>query len=164
MTIIDFGILIIVGLAGFSCYRVGFTRSIWGVFALGMGLVIASQTWQYLALFLGKVIPNESISKWISILILIIIVTILTDTIFDRIHKVFEEGILGWLNSLLGLGIGIGTSVLIISLLLHFINPQNIEFLKDEVENSLLTSHLMEFGEEVWSFGQENVRKHLETE
>ena len=164
MTILDFAILIIVGLAGFSCYRVGFTRSIWGVFALGTGLVIANQTWQYLALFIGKVIPNDNISKWISILVLIIIVTILTDTIFDRIHKVFEEGILGWLNSLLGLAIGIGTSVLIISLLLHFINPQHIEFLKDGVENSLLASHLMEIGEEVWFFGKENVRKHLETE
>ncbi len=164
MAIIDFGILIIVGLAGFSCYSIGFTRSLWGIFALGMGLVIASQTWQYLALFIGKVILNENISQWISILILIIVVTILTDTIFDRIHKVFEEGILGWLNSLLGLGIGIGTSVLIISLLLHFINPQNLDFLRDEVENSLFTSQLMAFGEEVWFFGQENVRKHFETE
>ncbi len=164
MTVLDFCILIIVGLAGFSCYRVGFTRSIWGVFALGMGLIIASQTWQYLDLFLQKVIPNENISKWISILILIIILTILMDTVFDRIHKVFEEGILGWLNSLLGLGIGVGTSVLIISLLLHFINPQNIDFLRDEIGNSIFASHLMEFGETVWSFGQENVRKHLETE
>ena len=164
MAVLDYSILIIVGLAGFSCYSLGFTRSIWGVFALGMGLIIASQTWQYLDLFLRKVIPNENISKWISILILIIILTILMDTIFDRIHNVFEEGILGWLNSLLGLGIGVGTSVLIISLLLHFINPQNIEILRDEIGNSIFASHLMEFGEAVWSFGQENVRKHLETE
>ena len=164
MTILDIAILIIVGLAGFSCYKVGFTRSIWGVFALGVGLVIASQTWQHLAFFVGKVIPNESISKWISIFLIIIIITILTDTIFERLHKVFETGILGWLNSLLGLAIGIGTSVLIISLILHFINPQNIEFLKNEIENSLFTSQLMEFGEEVWSFGKENVKKHLEKE
>ena len=164
MTILDIAILIIVGLAGFSCYKVGFTRSIWGVFALGVGLVIASQTWQHLAFFVGKVIPNESISKWISIFLIIIIITILTDTIFERLHKVFETGILGWLNSLLGLAIGFGTSVLIISLILHFINPQNIEILKNEVENSLFASQLMEFGEEVWSFGKENVKKHLEKE
>ena len=164
MTTLDIAILIIVGLAGFSCYKVGFTRSIWGVFALGVGLVIASQTWQHLAFFIGKVIPNESISKWISIFLIIIIITILTDTIFERLHKVFETGILGWLNSLLGLAIGIGTSVLIISLILHFINPQNIEILKNEVENSLFASQLMEFGEEVWSFGKENVKKHLEIE
>ena len=135
MTKLDIALLIIVGLAGFSSYKIGFTRSIWGVFALGTGLVIASQTWQHLAFIIQKAIPNEDISKWISVIILIIVVSIVTDTIFDRIHKVFEKGILGWLNSLLGLAIGIGTSVLIISLLLYFINPQKSEFLKDEVEN-----------------------------
>ena len=38
------------------------------------------------------------------------------------------------------------------------------DFFKDEIDNSLFASHLMEFGEEVWAFGKENVKKHLDPE
>ena len=164
MTKLDIAILIIVGLAGFSCYKAGFTRSIWGVFAVGAGLVIASQFWQHLAPVIQKIIPNEGIAKWISIIALVIITSIVADMIFERIHRIFEKGILGWLNSLLGLGIGIASSVLIIALLLTFLNPYMGDFFKDEIDNSLFASHLMEFGEEVWAFGKENVKKHLDPE
>ena len=37
MTKLDIGILILVGLSGISCFRVGFTRSVWGVFVIGVG-------------------------------------------------------------------------------------------------------------------------------
>ena len=118
MTKLDIVILIIVGIAGFSCYKAGFTRSVWGAFAIGAGLIVASQFWQELAFLIQKFIVHEEIAKWISILALIIITSIVTDMIFERIHRIFEKGILGWLNSLLGLGIGIASSVLIIALLL----------------------------------------------
>lgn len=167
MTKLDIIILIIVGIAGFSCYKAGFTRSVWGVFAIGAGLVVASQLWQHLALPIQKLIPSEEVAKWISIIALIIITSIVTDIVFERIHRIFEKGILGWLNSLLGIAIGIASSVLIIALLLTFLYPHLGDFLKDEIDNSLFSSRLMEFGNEVWAFGKENVenvRKHLETE
>ena len=164
MTKLDIVILIIVGIAGFSCYKAGFTRSIWGVFAVGAGLIIASQFWQHLAIPIQKLIPNEEVAKWISIIVLVVITSIVTDTVFERVHQIFEKGILGWLNSLLGLGIGVATSALIIALLLTFLNPHLNDFFKDEIDNSLFASHLMEFGEEVWAFGKENVKKHLDPE
>ncbi len=164
MTILDIVILIIVGIAGFSCYKAGFTRSVWGVFAIGAGLIVASQLWQLLAIPIQKLIPNEEVVKWISVIVLIVITSIVTDMVFERIHQIFEKGILGWLNSLLGLAIGIASSVLIIALLLHFLNPYLSDFFKDEIENSLFASRLMELGDEVWAFGKENVKKHLETE
>ena len=164
MTILDIVILIIVGLAGFSCFKAGFTRSIWGVFALGAGLVVASQVWQEVAYYVEKVIPNEDIAKWVSIIALILVVSIVADLIFARIHSIFEKGILGWLNSAIGLGIGIASSLLILSLLLHFFKPQLSEFMSGEIEKSLIAIHLQEFGEEVWAVGKENIRKHLETE
>ena len=164
MTKLDIVILIIIGIAGFSCYKAGFTRSVWGAFAIGAGLIVASQFWQELAFLIQKFIAHEEIAKWISILALIIITSIVTDMIFERIHRIFEKGILGWLNSLLGLGIGIASSVLIIALLLTFLNPYMGDFFKGEIDNSLFASHLMEFGEEVWAFGKENVKKHLDPE
>ena len=164
MTILDFAILIIVGIAGFSCYKAGFTRSIWGVFAVGLGLVVASQFWQHLAPAIQKIITNEDIAKWISIVVLVVITAIVTDILFERIHRIFEQGILGWLNSSLGLAIGIASSVLIIALLLHFLTPYMNDFFKNEIKNSLFASRLMDLGEEVWIFGKENVKKHLETE
>ncbi|MCE2402376.1 CvpA family protein [Candidatus Poribacteria bacterium] len=164
MTKLDIVILIIVGIAGFSCYKAGFTRSVWGIFAIGAGLIVASQLWQYLALPIQKIVSNEEVTKWISIIVLIIITSIVTDAVFERIHRIFEKGILGWLNSLLGLAIGIASSILIISLLLHFLNPYLSDFFKDEIDNSLFASRLMELGDEVWAFGKENVKKHLESE
>ena len=164
MSILDIIVLILVGLAGFSCFKAGFTRSIWGVFALGVGLVVASQVWQELAYVIEKVIPQEDITKWISIVVVMLITSIIVDLIFSRIHRLFEEGILGWLNSLLGLCLGVASSVIIISLLLHFLNPQISENLSGQLENSLFASYLQEFGEEVWAFGKENVERHLEFE
>ena len=164
MSILDIVILIIVGLAGFSCYKAGFTRSVWGIFAVGAGLVVASQLWQDFAYLIENIIPHEGTAKWISIVALIIITSIITDVVFGRLHQIFEKGILGWLNSLVGLGVGIVSSVLIVSLLLHFLSSHQNDFLSDEIDNSLFASHLIEFGEEVWAFGKENVKKHLESE
>ncbi len=164
MTKLDIAILIIVGIAGFSCYKAGFTRSVWGIFALGAGLIVASQLWQHLAIPIQKFISHEEIAKWISIIVLIAITAIIVDTVFERIHQIFEKGILGWLNNLLGLAVGVASSVLIIALLLHFVNPHRNDFLKDEINNSIFASRLMDLGENVWAFGKENVKKHLEPE
>lgn len=164
MSIIDIVILIIVGLAGFSCYRVGFTRSIWGVFALGAGVVVASQGWEELAYLVEKVIPQEDVAKWVSIVALILITSIIVDLIFGRIHRLFEEGILGWLNSLIGLCIGVASSVIILSILLYILYPHISDSFANQIDNSLYSSHLLDLGEEVWAFGKENVKRHLNSE
>lgn len=164
MSIIDIIILLIVGLAGFSCFKAGFTRSIWGVFALGAGVVVASQGWNELAYLVEKVIPQEDIAKWISIVVLILITSIVVDLIFGRIHRLFEEGILGWLNSLIGLCIGVVSSVIILSLILHILYPHVSDSFANQIDNSLFASHLLELGEEVWTFGKENVKRHIESE
>ncbi len=164
MSKLDIAILIIVGIAGFSCYRAGFTRSIWGVFAIGAGLIVASQFWESLSLLIQNVITSESVAKWISIIVLIVITSIVIDTLFERIQRLFEKGILGWLNSVLGLGIGIGTSALIIAVLLYFLNPYMSEFFINEIENSVFAERLMNFGEEVWVFSKENIKKQLDLE
>lgn len=164
MSKLDIAILILIGIAGFSCYRAGFTRSIWGVFSIGAGLVVASQFWESFSLIIQKVIASESVAKWISIIVLIVITSIVIDTLFERIQRLFEKGILGWLNSVLGLGIGVATSGLIISVLLYFLNPYMSEFFLNEIENSLIAERLMNFGEEVWVFSKENIKRHLDLE
>ena len=164
MSKLDIAILILVGIAGFSCYRAGFTRSIWGIFAIGAGLVVASQFWQSLSILIQKVIASESVAKWVSIILLIVITSIVIDALFERIQRIFEKGILGWLNSVLGLGIGIATSGLIIAVLLYFLNPYMSEFFINEIENSFFAERLMNFGEQIWVFGKENIEKHLDLE
>lgn len=164
MSKLDIAIFIIVGIAGFSCYRAGFTRTIWGVFAIGAGLVVASQFWEAVSILIQKVIVSESVAKWISIILLIVITSIVIDTLFERIQRLFEKGILGWLNSVLGLGIGIATSGLTIAVLLYILYPYMSEFFINEIENSFLAEPLMNFGEEVWVFSKENIKKHLDLE
>ena len=115
MTKLDIGILILVGLAGISCCRAGFTRSVWGVFVIGLGFFIACQFWSQLAMFLQKFVKDPAWAKWLSIVAIVLTTSILVDSLFERIQRILEKGVLGWVNRLLGLCFGIASGGLVIA-------------------------------------------------
>ena len=119
MTKLDIGILILVGLAGISCYRAGFTRSVWSIFVIGIGFFTACQFWGQLAIVVQKLVANPSWAKWLSIVAIVLVVSILVDSLFERIQRILEKGVLGWVNHLLGLGFGIASGGLIIAFRAH---------------------------------------------
>ena len=139
MTKLDIGILILVALAGLSCYRAGFTRSVWGVLALGAGF-----------------------AKWASIVALIIVTSIIVDTLFERIQRVIEKGVLSWLNRLLGLCFGIASGGLLIALALILLNTYAGDGFKNEIANSRLAPQLLDIGNRVWTVSKEHVQKQLD--
>ena len=164
MTKLDIGILILVALAGLSCYRAGFTRSVWGVFALGAGCFIASHFWPSLATLIQKFIENPTFAKWLSIVALIILTSLIVDTLFDRIQRVIEKGVLGWLNRLLGLGFGIASCGLLIGFGLILLNAYGSDGFKTEIANSRFAPQLMDIGNHVWTVSKEQIQRQLESE
>ncbi len=164
MTKLDIAILILIGLAGLSCYRAGFTRSVWGLFSLGTGFWTASYFSPKLAPYLQRFIENPDAAKWLSIVALVIVTAILVDILFERIRRIFEEGVLGWLNRLLGIGFGIASSVILIAFALILLKMHGGETFKTEIENSRFAPRLVELGHRVWTASEEQVRKQLETD
>ncbi len=164
MNKLDIAILILVGLAGLSCYRAGFTRSVWGIFSLGAGFWTASYFWHKLSPYLQRVIENPEVAKWVSIVALVIVTAILVDILFERLSRIFEEGVLGWLNSVLGVGFGIASSVVLIAFALMLLKIHGGAAFKTEIENSRFAPQLVALGHRVWEASEEQVRKQLETD
>ena len=164
MTKLDIGILILVGLAGISCCRAGFTRSVWGVFVIGAGFFAACQFWHQLAAFLQKLIANPNWTKWLSIVAIVLVVSILIDTLFERIQRILEKGVLGWVNRLLGFCFGIASGGLVIAFALILLNTYGGNGFKNEISDSRFASQLIDIGNNVWAVSQEHVQRQLDTE
>ena len=164
MTKLDIAILILVGLAGVSCYRAGFTRSVWGVFVIGVGFFIACQFWHPLATFLQKLITNPNWTKWLSIVAIVLVVSILLDSLFERIQRILEKGVLGWANRLLGLCFGMASGGLIIAFALILLNTYGGNGFKSEIENSRFAPQLIDVANRVWAVSKDHVQRQLDTE
>ena len=164
MTKLDIGILILVGLAGVSCYRAGFTRSVWGICVIGIGFFAACQFWGQLATVVQRLVADSSWAKWLSIIAIVLGISILVDSLFERIQRILERGVLGWVNHLLGLGFGIASGGLVIAFALILLNAYGGDGIKNEIENSRFAPHLTDIGNRVWAVSKEHVQKQLDTE
>ncbi len=164
MTKLDIGILILVGLSGIGCFRVGFTRSVWGVFVIGVGFFIACQFWHHLATLLQKFIADPNWAKWVSIIAIVLVVSILVDSLFERIQRILEKGVLGWANQLLGICFGIASGGLAIAFALILLNTYGGDGFKKEIANSRFAPQLIEVGHQVWAVSKDHVQKHLDPE
>ena len=164
MAKLDIGILILLALAGLSCYRAGFTRSAWGIFALGAGFATACQFWQSLAILIQKFIENPTFAKWTSIVVIIIVTSIIVDTLFERIQRIIEKGVLGWLNRLLGLCFGIASGGLLIAFALIFLNTYAGDGFRNEIATSRFAPQLLDIGNRVWALGEQHIREQLDSE
>lgn len=164
MTKLDIGILILVGLAGISCCRAGFTRSVWGVFVIGAGFFVACQFWHQLAVFLQKLIADPTWTKWLSIVAIVLVVSILIDSLFERIQRILEKGVLGWANRLLGLCFGVASGGIVIAFALILFNMYAGDGFKKEIENSRFAPQLIDVGHRVWAVSKDHVQRQLDTE
>lgn len=163
MTKLDIGILILVALAGLSCYRAGFTRSAWGIFALGAGFATACQFWTSLASLIQKFIENPIFAKWVSIVALIIVTSIIVDTLFERLQRIIEKGVLGWLNRLLGICFGIASGGLLIAFALILLNTYAGDGFKNEIAHSRFAPQLLDIGNSVWAVSKQHIQKQLDS-
>ncbi len=162
MTKLDIGILILVGLSGIGCCRVGFTRSVWGVFVIGVGFFMACQFWHHLATLLQKFIANPNWAKWLSIVTIVLAISILVDSLCERIQRILEKGFLGWVNHLLGLCFGIASGGLLIAFVLILLNAYSSDGFKNEIADSYFGHQLMDVGNHVWAVSKAHVQRQLD--
>lgn len=163
MTKLDIGILILVGLSGIGCFRVGFTRSVWGVFVIGVGFFMACQLWHYPAAFLQKFIADPNWAKWLSIIAIVLVASILVDSLCERIQRILEKGVLGWANRLLGICFGIASSGLVIAFALILLNAYGGDGFKNEIAKSRFAPQLMDVGNHVWAVSRDHVQRQLDS-
>ncbi|MBC8229764.1 CvpA family protein [bacterium] len=145
MNKLDILILIIIGLAGFSCFITGFVRSTIGLMAIGGGIFIAGQLWRHLAPLLNNFVKHETAAKWLSILAIIAIASIAIDLLLMKIQKIAEKGVLGWINNLIGASFGILIASLFLGMILLLLTQNGNDFLKNSIDNSRFAKPLVAF-------------------
>ena len=145
MNKLDILILMIIGLAGFSCFITGFVRSTMGLMAIGGGIFIAGWLWQYLAPLLNNVVKNEATAKWLSILAIVVIASIALDLLLIRIQKIAEKGVLSWINNLIGAGFGIVIASLFLGMVFLLLTQHGHDFLQNSIDNSRFAKPLVTF-------------------
>ena len=125
---------------------------------------MACQFWHQLAAFLQKLIANPTWAKWLSIVAIVLVTSILIDSLFERIQRILEKGVLGWANRLLGLSFGIASGGLVIAFALILLNTYSSEGFKNEISDSRFAPQLIDIGNNVWAVSKEHVQKQLDTE
>ena len=161
METLDIAIIIIVGLAGLSCLRAGFTRSVWGIAALSAGAFVASQVWRDVTPFLLRFIKQEPLAKWISIIAIVAAVSIVVDMVFNHVQKVVERGVLGWVNHIIGGAFGVVSSAILIGCFLLLLDRFGGEEAKQAIINSRFAPDLLEIARQVFDFGEETIKEHF---
>ena len=159
MKVLDIGIFLLVGLSGWNCYQKGFTWSIRGLLSILLGILAANQFWHFPVPVIESFIKNDWMAKWVSIFIIIIGTSIITRLFLERFGQIVEEGVLGWINNILGAAFGIVFSCLLVGTALLLINQLGGKTIEDLVESSVLAPNLMDFSRQFLDFGREVVEE-----
>jgi len=159
MNELDIIILIIIALAGFSCLITGFVRNTLALAAIGGGIFIAGRLWQYLAPWMNNLVRNETAAKWLSLLSILVIASIIIDLLLRRIQKIAEKGVLGWINNLIGAGFGILIASLFLGMILLLLIQHGNGFLKNSIDNSRFSKPLVAFAQHTIGMVKESIVK-----
>ena len=159
---LDIAILLLVSLGGLSCFRAGFTRSVWGITALSAGVFSASQLWQELAPVLQHVIQHEGIAKWVSIVVIAVGVCILTDIVLDQLQTIMERGVLRWINNIVGAAFGVAAASILIGLGLMLLERYGGEGVKEAIAHSRFAPTLLEIANQVFNFSKSVIEEQIE--
>ena len=159
METLDIVILVLVGLGGLNCFRVGFTRSVWGITAISVGVFVASQLWRELALILQGVIKHEGVAKWVSVVAIAGGVSVAIDKVFEQIQKIMRRGVLGWLDNIVGGLFGVAISGILIGLALILLNRYGGKAFQEAIVSSRFSPTLLDVAHQVFNFGKEIIEK-----
>ncbi len=124
---------------------------------------MACQLWHYPAAFLQKFIADPNWAKWLSIIAIVLVASILVDSLCERIQRILEKGVLGWANRLLGICFGIASSGLVIAFALILLNAYGGDGFKNEIAKSRFAPQLMDVGNHVWAVSRDHVQRQLDS-
>ena len=162
MAKLDIAIIVLVTLGGVKCFRAGFTRSVWGIAAISAGLFTANQLWGALAPILEHWIEDRGTVKWVSVIVITLVVSIVIDIVFGRVQEVLDTGVLGWINSLVGGAFGVAASCVLLSIAFMLANRYGDESIQTIIKNSRFGPSLLEIGIQIFDFGKEAIKEQAD--
>ena len=128
----DIFILIILIFFTISGFKNGFIKETSRILSLIIGFILAGRFHYNLNPYLKDYIENESILTAISYLIIFFISVMIISIVAKFLQKVFEFVLLGWLNRVLGLLLGLLKGFFIVSLIIFIIETLPITLDKGE--------------------------------
>lgn len=149
-------------LGGVKCFQAGFTRSVWGIAAISAGLFTANQLWGVLAPIMGHWIEDQGAVKWVSVIVITLVVSIVIDIVFGRVQEVLDTGVLGWINSLVGGAFGVAASCVLLAIAFMLANSYGDESIQTIINNSRFGPSLLEIGNQIFDFGKEAIKEQTE--
>ena len=152
----------LVTLGGVKCFQAGFTRSVWGIAAISAGLFIANQLWGVLAPIMGHWIEDPGAVKWVSVIVITLVVSIIIDIVFGRVQEILDTGVLGWINSLVGGAFGVAASCVLLAIAFMLANRYGDESIQTIINNSRFGPSLLEIGNQIFDFGKEAIKEQTE--
>lgn len=129
MTIIDILILIALGAGVVTGYMKGFIRQLASILGLIVGLLAAKALYASLAQKLCPAVTDSlTVAQGLAFVVIWIAVPLLFTVVASLLTKALEAVSLGWVNRLLGCGLGALKYLLLVSLLIcvfEFIDSDN---------------------------------------
>tara|TARA_Y100000588_G_C13787240_1_gene725065 strand:- start:22 stop:594 length:573 start_codon:yes stop_codon:yes gene_type:complete len=124
----DIVIVLILGYFTFNGLRHGFIEELARLVSLIGGFILASKFHQQVIPFLQPYFIESSICVTVSYLIVFVVSAVTITIIANILQKFIEFALLGWLNRLLGLLLGMLKGFLIVSLFLFIIQAIPMQF------------------------------------
>ena len=159
---LDFGILILVGLSGWRCFRHGFTRSVRGLLSIALGFLMANQLWSSLTSLVVVYLENTEIAKWVCVIFIVVSVSIIVDFFLERFGVIIENGVLGWINSMIGAVFGIMFSCVLVGTILLFAQRYGGETVKNLIVDSKFAPTLIITADQFLNFGRQVVEEQAD--
>lgn len=145
MNWLDMVILIATAIAAFIGWWVGVLRAVVGMAGLVVGVVVASRLHEGLAnSVVSNFISSPSGAKVVAFLIIVVLVLLGAMVMGAVVKKILSLLMLGWIDKVVGLGLGVLVSLAVFSALLSAVYANSLFSLRDTIDSSFMGSFLLD--------------------
>jgi uncharacterized membrane protein required for colicin V production len=109
---------------------------------------------------MNNLVKNETVAKWLSILAIVTIASIMFELLLGRFQEIAEKGILGWINNFIGAGFGILIACLFLGMILLLLNQHGNDFLQSAIDNSRFAKPLVAFAQQTIKMVRDSIVKN----
>lgn len=160
MNFLDWIFIIIIGVSSIYGLLKGFIRAVVFIFAIVIGIILASRIYYEVSPFLRKISLGDPIWQPLSFSIFFVLIFIAITVIGGKIHKFAQAIFLGSLNRVAGLGVGFAKGVIISSTMILILAVALSE--KNPIlQQSKLTPHIIHISEILISFAPNELKRHF---
>jgi membrane protein required for colicin V production len=160
MNFLDWILMIVIGASSIYGLAKGFIRAVVSILAVIIGLILASRLYSGVSPFLIKFGLDDPVLKVFSFLTFFGLIFIAIIVIGKKIHMFVQVNLLGSLNRVAGLGVGLAKGVIISSGIILILTVALSE--KNPVlRQSKFTPPIMNISKILISFAPEDLKKHF---